>query len=355
MKKGLLLLLLLVLGISFVLAQEPDSRNPEDSEEFTFVDSVPRDIGNWVAGQGRIEPLGEVVRLSFEVSGILEEIHVAEGDEVRAGQAMARLKNQTHQAEVREAQSLVAIRQAELDKLRSGTRPEAKRQALAELEQARTLMENALREAKRRQQLADKGYVGQETTDRAWTEYKAARQRLESRRQVYLQSVSARKEDVNAGRARLEQARARLDTSRARLEQTVLRAPGPVTVLKLHLRPGERVSPFFHSPVASVGDLSRLRLRVEVDEEDLAKIRVGQEAFARADAYGAREFKGEVVDKGRMIGPKTITGDDPGERKDRKVLEVLVEFDSHEDLLPGLRMDAFIRVAHPNENAAGGS
>jgi hypothetical protein len=81
---------------------------------------------------------------------------------------------------------------------------------------------------------------------------------------------------------------------------------------------------------------------VDVDETDVARLRVGQEAYVTADAFGERRFTGRVVRVGQVLGRKTVRTDEPTERVDTKILETLVELNDGADLPLGLRVQAFI-------------
>jgi HlyD family secretion protein len=106
-----------------------------------------------------------------------------------------------------------------------------------------------------------------------------------------------------------------------------------------------------------VGNKTVLRVRVDVDETDVNKVRVGQKAFVTADAYGNQKSWGRVVRVGEQLGPKNVRTDEPTERVDRKILETLVELDHGAELPVGLRVDAYIvgdqaevaRVAQPGQ------
>jgi hypothetical protein len=87
-----------------------------------------------------------------------------------------------------------------------------------------------------------------------------------------------------------------------------------------------------------------LRVRVDVDQTDVGKIRLGQRAYVTADAYGAQKFWGQVVRIGPMLGKKSIWRDAPAERVDREILETLVELDSNQSLPLGLRVEAYILI-----------
>ena len=70
-----------------------------------------------------------------------------------------------------------------------------------------------------------------------------------------------------------------------------------------------------------------MRVRVDVDEADVARVRVGQPAYVTADAFGTRRFNGRVMRVGQMLGRKNVRTDEPSERVDQKVLETLVELE----------------------------
>src|SRR5437764_987079 len=150
---------------------------------------------------------------------------------------------------------------------------------------------------------------------------------------------------VKAGaKARAAAAHAAVEQMRAVLDKTVVRSPIDGTVLRVHRRPGELVSTFFvDQPIVTVGDLSKLYVRAEVDETDIANVARGQSAYVTADAYGATRFAGKVVHVGEMLGQKTVHTGEPTERTDTRVLEVLIELDSPSMLRPGLRVNSFIQ------------
>jgi len=94
--------------------------------------------------------------------------------------------------------------------------------------------------------------------------------------------------------------------------------------------------------VFTVADTRRLRVRVDVDETNIARVTVGQRAWVTADAFADRRFEGTVVRVGSVVGRKNIRTDEPTEKVDTKVLETLIELGRDVRLPVGLRVDAFI-------------
>ncbi|MFN7976642.1 MAG: HlyD family efflux transporter periplasmic adaptor subunit [Vicinamibacterales bacterium] len=94
-----------------------------------------------------------------------------------------------------------------------------------------------------------------------------------------------------------------------------------------------------------MADVSRLRVRVEVDEVDVARLAMGAPATVTASAYGDRRFTARVIRIGRALGRKRLFTAEPRERIDTKVLETLLELEDGAVLPVGLRVDAAIDTA----------
>jgi len=114
-------------------------------------------------------------------------------------------------------------------------------------------------------------------------------------------------------------------------------------VLRRHHRSGEDVSS--PDPIVTLGDTTALRVRVDVDEDDVARIRVGERGYVTAHAFGGQRFGGRVVRIGGELGPKNVRTDEPAERVDEKILETLIQLDDGHELPVGLRVDSFISVS----------
>jgi hypothetical protein len=93
--------------------------------------------------------------------------------------------------------------------------------------------------------------------------------------------------------------------------------------------------------MSTLADTTTLHVRVDVDETDISKPRIGLQAYVTAATYGNMKFWGRVVRIGQILGKKNIRTDEPGERMDTKILETLIALDDSQMLLPGLRVDAF--------------
>ena len=303
------------------------------------IDSAP--AAGLVAAPGRVEPLSEEIALAAELPGRLRAVLVAEGDSVRAGEAVARLADEDFQARVRSAEAEVQTREAELRRVIGGAREQERREAAVVVETATALVERARTAWERRKTLHASGDVAREEVDRTMREMEAEQKRHEAAREHFrLVDAPAREEDRARAEAELSRARARLEEARALLDKTSIRSPINGVVLRRHLRAGETAAEGV--PIVTVADLSRLRVRADVDEIDVGRVRLGQSAYVTAAAYRGRQFAGRVVRIGQMLGRKNFRTGESSERVDTKVLEVLIELDGRPPLKTGLRVDAFL-------------
>ena len=300
--------------------------------------------GPAISAAGRVEPVSEEVKIGSELPGTLRET-VAEGQRLRKGEAIATLANGEYVARVEAARATVEVRQAELDRIVNGARDQERREAAAAVEEAKAVLANARDEMERQKSLWQTGDISRSDWERAEREHHVAEARVKqaSERYAFL-DAPARADERARAEAALVLARAELAEAEAMLEKTVVRAPFDGTVLKRFRKAGETVSDKGDTPIVSFGDVSRLRVRVDIDETDVGRLRPGDRAYFTAEAFGAEKFWGKVVQVGGELGKKNIQTDEPSEKVDTKVLETLVELDGHPPLPPGLRVDSFILV-----------
>jgi ABC exporter DevB family membrane fusion protein len=303
--------------------------------------------GQYVAGPGLVEPVSEDIKVGSELTGKLREVLVEEGDHVRTGQVVAVLENADLKAQISTAAAQVRQSEAELRKTVNGARAQERREALSTVQENSAILENARAEMERHNQLFAAGIISREQREQYEREFQVAQAKFEEARQHHaLIDDRPREEDVSAAQAAFELAKAQLAEAQARYEKTLIRSPIRGVVLRKHHRAGENVSnsSTVPDPIVTIGDNSVLRVRVDVDETEVAKVRVGQPAYVTADAYGARKFAGHVVRVGNELGRKNVRTDEPTEKVDTKILETLVQLDPGTSLPDGLRVDAYIQT-----------
>ncbi len=330
---------------------------------------------NVVVAPGVVEAISEEIEVGAEISGKLKQVLVEEGDEVIKGQTIAVLENSDFQAQIAAAKAQIKTlrRQKETSEARileskaerarifNGARPEERREALQTYEQTLPNVEQAKREVERREKLYASGDVSREELERARRDLDALQKQSNATREKYnVVNADARKDDLqkadaaillaekntNEYDAMIREAEARVRTAQANLEKTIIRAPITGVVLRKRLKDGESVSPENQTGIVSIADTSALRVRVDLDERDVAKVCENQTAYVTADAFGERKFQGKVVRIGQILGRKNFRTDRPTEKVDTKILEVLIELDRGETLPLGLRVDSFIETGN---------
>jgi len=290
-----------------------------------------------------VEPVSEEIKIASEIAGRLRSVPVEEGDRVRRGQVLAELSNDDYRARRDSAAAELAMKEAELRRVVNGSRDQERREAWAAVTEAEAVLENTEAEMQRHDTLFRSGDISRTDAERAEREYNVAKARYDAAKQHHaFVDAAAREEDRSRAEADVALARARLNEAEATLAKTIARSPINGIVLRKYRKAGESVSDKPDTPVVSVGDPSVWRVRVDVDETDVARVRVGQRAYVTADAYGDRKVWGRVVRVGEILGRKNVRTEEPTERVDTKILETLVELDKGAALPAGLRVDAYI-------------
>jgi len=318
------------------------SRRAHESQAASTISNREPEL---IAGPGRVEPYSEDIKIGSELSGRLKAVNIEEGDAIHRGEVLAELENADYRAEVESARANVVAKEAVLRKVINGARHQERAEAWSSVDEAKAVMENAQSELRRRQELFKAGVVSREELDRYLSDAGVAQAKYDAAvEQHALVDDHAREEDQSLAQADLQLAEAQLDEAEARYQKTFIRSPIDGIVLRKHHRTGESVSSSSTTPdpILTIGDRKSLRVRVDVDETDVSRVRVGQRAYVTADAYGTQKFWGHVVRVGQQLGPKNVRTDEPTEKVDTKILETLVELDSGSHLPDGLRVDAFI-------------
>lgn len=227
-----------------------------------------------VVGPGRVEPVSEEINIGVEVGGRVVRIAVEEGDHVATGQLLAQLESRDYRAAVASAAARLEDARAALLRIRNGARVDERREVSAAVVQAEAVLAQAEVEATRRAALAADGVIAREESDRAARDRAVAHGKLqELRARMTLVHDGPRAEDHAQAAAAVALADASLGEAEARLAKTEIRSPIDGVVLRREVRVGESVSPDrAATTLFTVANLSRLRVRVEVDETDVGRV-----------------------------------------------------------------------------------
>ena len=288
---------------------------------------------------GKLESASEEIGVASDLTGRIVAILVEEGDAVEAGQPLARLDDTIYRARVAAADAALRAARARKAKLVAGARVEAIRKGQALLEETEARATIARERAQRGRKLTESGTASTDETDWLIREADAREAAVRaSRAELEILQNETRPEDLEAAAADVDGAERELEARKAELDKTVLHSPILGTVVRRNLRVGEAVSSFQVDPVVTVADLDHLRIRAEVDEIDIGKVRAGQTVQATSESFPDLVLEGKVLRLGKTMGRKTLKSMDPNERQDVRIREVLIELERQVDLPLGLRL-----------------
>lgn len=301
--------------------------------------------GTWAASAtGRVEPKDGEVRIVSQAAGEILEVAAKTGDKMQAGDLIVRLTDSDAQAKLTAALAEEAVRVLERDEevakgpaLDRRNAEDAMFKAERAVFAAQVALDDVARKARGGSATAD-DVVGARTK-LAEAEAKFAEER------TAFTKVSERDDMPLPTRLESSLTLARSDVTQVlnAIDRTRLRAPADGTVLNVWAKLGEVAVTSPDAPLALFGDLGSLRVRTEVEERDVTKIRVGQKAVVKADAFGSQEFTGVVTSIAPALGAQRITSRGPRRPNDVEVLEVMVALDGQPPLLTGMRVDVFFK------------
>ncbi|MFQ5739356.1 MAG: HlyD family secretion protein [Acidobacteriota bacterium] len=297
-----------------------------------------------VAAKGKVEPWREV-RITAKMMGRIKRILVNEGDRVVKGQLIVEMEDDELRAQLGQAQARLEQAKAKLAEVDAGPREQELEAARARLKETGAVLDEAQATLKRYRGLREVGVISDAQLDEAEKRHQvaAARYRTASER-LSLVQAGARKEARKVARAAVKQAEADVAHVQTLFDNTRVRAPISGKVLWRYMEPGEVIVMQRPQPILTLVDLSRVIVRAEIDESEIQKVRVGQEAVVTADAYPGVQFNGKVLDIAASVGKKGITGETPGEMLDVKVMEAKIELPREAALKLGLTVDVAITI-----------
>lgn len=316
-----------------------------------------------VTALGRLEPQGTVIRLSAPSSGQgnrVEQLLVAEGDRVQAGQVIALLDSHAQrQAALAEAEAQVQVAQARLAVVQAGAKQGEITAQQAELErlraerqgnlaaQAATVarleseLRNAQTEFDRYASLAEQGAIAAadldskrlvlETRQQALREAQVTLDRIQSttppelaRAQATLEQIAeVRPVDIRSAQAEVDRAIAAREQAQASLDQASVRSPMNGEILAIHARAGEVPGT---DGIAEIGQTQQMQAIAEVYQSDIQRVRLGQPARITSDALDS-ELTGTVDRIDSQVRRQAVVNTDPSANIDARVIEVYVTLD----------------------------
>ncbi len=258
------------------------------------------------------------VNVSSAITERIKEVKFEEGDHIKEGEIAITLDDEKRSAEYEQAEANLEVAKAN------------QLNAEAETEKAKVKVEDTKRDLDRISKLLEKNLVSQNDKDKAKTNYDLA--------VADLNKAQAQETLANAS---VKQAQATLNLAKTNLEDTVIKSTLSGVVTLKAFEPGEMVPQ--GATVLTIVETKNIWARVDVEETDVAKIRLGDIAYVKVDALPKEEFKGRVVEI-NSEGEFATQRDVRRGKQDIKTFRVKVKIDEPKGFLkPGMTAQVFFR------------
>lgn len=256
------------------------------------------------------------VQVGSQVSGRIQELLADFNSEVKAGRVIARIDPESFEAKVRQALAELDVARANVNIQRAGVERAQKElanaaaalnSAQARTEKARVTLVNAKRNLNRRRALFQTGAVSESQIDDAQTAHDQAQAQLKSDQAdegAAESLIATREAALKTARAQVDHAieqvrqkEAALNQAEVDLNNTFIRSPVDGVVIERAVDIGQTVAASFQAPKLFViaQNLRQMQVETDVDEADIGRVQVSQEAVFTVDAFAGREFHGRVL------------------------------------------------------------
>lgn len=250
--------------------------------------AVKRNIVEIVSANGKVQPETEL-KITSDVSGEIVEMLVKEGDQVKKGQLLCRIKPDIYESTIERVAASVNSTKANL------------KTNIAQLEQAKANLANAEATFARNKKLFDQNAISQQEFDASKAQFESAKA-----------NVDGLQENIKASEFNVKGMEASLKEASTNLDKTYIFAPVNGTVSKLNVEKGERVvgvTGLQGTEILRLANLNEMEVSIEVNENDIIRVHKNDTAIIEVDAYRDKKFKGIVTEIANSANTTGITAD----------------------------------------------
>ncbi|MBI5970534.1 MAG: efflux RND transporter periplasmic adaptor subunit [Deltaproteobacteria bacterium] len=327
-----------LLAVLIFASRRTGEQKPQGGQNPPAISSLKR----FVAAEGKIETeAGGQVDVGSELIGRIAKVYVKVGDEVKAGDVLASLDSKDYQARLKGSESELAVALSRLAEVRAGSRTEEIKRAQYILDGAVAEAELAKKNLLRHRDLHAKGFISEYQLEEKVSAFKVAKARVKERRQeLTLLEKGPKAETLVFYEKSVEAAKAAATFNGSLLEKSVIRSPISGRVIRKLMEEGETVIP--ETPMLTVADVTRVRVNAEVDETDIGRIALGDEADITSDAYPGQVYKGVITEINDYVGERKVKPNNTAKNMDMKVIQVKLALKERTPLKLGMTVDVRI-------------
>jgi HlyD family secretion protein len=270
-------------------------------KEVELSDVELRSIDEKVSASGKIFPATEV-KISSDVSGEIVELYVKEGDSVFAGQILAKIDPETYVSAVERGRATVNNSKSQLSMAKAQIE-----NAAAQIEQIKAQLDNAKTIHSRNEKLLRDKLISQVEFDQSLS----SKQSLEAQLNAANASL---KSSINSSEGQsfaIKSSEASLRELQTSLSRTTIKAPMTGIISSLSVEKGERVVGTIQmtgTEMMRISNLNNMEMQVDVSENDIPKVKMGDIADIEVDAYIGKKFKGIVSEMANSASNISKTG-----------------------------------------------
>ncbi|HVX50246.1 MAG TPA: efflux RND transporter periplasmic adaptor subunit [Chitinophagaceae bacterium] len=278
--------ILIILGAVIVVVialKATGALGKDEGVKVTAEKAMSRTITETVNASGKIFPEVEV-KVASDISGEIVELNVKEGDTVRRGQVLANVYADIYASQRDQAAAQVAQSQAQASN------------SQAQLQALKATLDQTEAAYNREKTLLDQKVVSRSEFEQAQQAYLSAKA-----------NYNAAQQSIKASQAAIQSAQANLNMASKNVDRTTITAPMDGVISLLEVKKGERVvgvAQMAGTEIMRIADLSSIEVQVDVGENDIPKVKLGDSALIEVDAFNNRKFKGVVY---KIANPVTTT------------------------------------------------
>lgn len=278
-----------------------------------------------VSASGKIYPATEI-KISSDVSGEIVDLYVKEGDSVVVGQILLRIDPEAYasavdrgRATVNNAKSQLAISRSQIES------------NIAQAEQIKAQLENARSVHKRNEQLKKEGVISELEFEQSLSNLRG----LEANLRASEAGVKSAKQNAEATEYSIKSSEASLKELTTSLNRTTIKAPASGIVSSLSVEKGERVLGTIQmtgTEIMRISNLNAMEVQVDVTENDIPKVKLGDEVDIEVDAYLGKKFKGNVTEIANSASNITSAASAGTDQVTEFIVKIRVDPNSYKEL-----------------------